>query len=528
MNPLLKNIFQKLKETYAYLLLADVLLVLFLILFSNLKILPIPDFGDFIFFIIIGLAFALYRPGWSFLFFIGTIALENINIAPKGLGISVRPYQFFGALTLLAVLIKLPAKKLNFKLPKLSWNDLFVTLFIIAGFVSALSSPVSKSAALKLSIIALSFAAIYCLVRIFIQSFDDFKKIIPFFFASSLIVMFYGIWQNVRFAKGFFSFEVMPGRPNATFTEADWYGIYLVFLLAIIYSLIYFFNEAKGPSESKISNFKFQNFFLYIILVTTYISLILTVSRSAWLGAFISTFIFLLAVLTGLKFNFKNWDWKYFWQTFRNLAIAGILSIGAIYLFNLTTFQLFNRAQSTASGLQQITVACKTDAALPQKIVDVSQLASYGCRHINLQDITKDETQGLFVKEIYRTDPNVDIRSMIYQKSWQEIKNHPVLGIGWGNIGKILGTDEHGNGLNSSNIFLETWLGSGVFGLIAFIFIFFHIAIKAIKYFLKNNPREKFFGLFLLLGIFALIVPNFFNAGIFLAILWIFFGLAMI
>ncbi len=541
MKPLLKNFFQKFKGTYAYLLLANIFLVALLILLSNLNILPIPDFGDFIFFLIIGLAFALYRPGWSFLFFIGTTALENINIAPKELGIAVRPYQFFGALTLLAVLIKLPSKKINFKLPRFGWNDLFVAIFIIAGFFSALGSSINKTASLKLSVIALSFAALYFLARIFIQNFEDLKKIIPIFLSSSLVVLIYGIWQNIRFAEGFYSFEVMPGRPNATFTEADWYGIFLAFLLAIIYSLIYFFNMESEKVSPKIPNFKFkisnliqnsnfeiQFFFLHILLIISYISLILTVSRSAWLGAFAITFIFLLIILTDLKFDLKKWDWKYFWQTLRNLAIAGILSFGIIYLFNLTTFQLGNRVQSTASGLQQITVACKTDIALPQKIGDVSQLAPYGCQHINLQDIAKDETQGLFVKEIYRIDPNVNIRSVIYQRSWQEIKTHPVLGIGWGNISKILGKDEHGNGLNSSNIFLETWLGAGILGLIALVLFIFYIIIETIKHFRKNDGKEKSAGLFFLLGILALIIPNFFNAGIFLAILWAFFGITTI
>ncbi|MBU2028391.1 O-antigen ligase family protein, partial [Patescibacteria group bacterium] len=163
---------------------------------------------------------------------------------------------------------------------------------------------------------------------------------------------------------------------------------------------------------------------------------------------------------------------------------------------------------------------------LPEKINSSEELIRYSCRHINLEEIKMEEEQGNLIKEIYRPDPNINIRGQIFQKSWEAIKNHPILGIGFGAISPILGQDGRGTSLNSSNIFLEVWLGSGLIGLIAFIFIWLNAIVVFVKRFWSgNNEEEKAFTLFILLGIFAFLIPNLFNAGIFLMILWFFWGI---
>jgi len=544
---MLLEIFNKLNRPRAYLLLMNVLVVFFLIALSNLHILPIKYFSDFVFFAVIYLAFALYRPGWSFLFFVGAIALENINLAPPEIEIMIRPYQFVGALTILAVLIKLTVNRLGFKMPRWNWFDLLLIIFTIAGFISALGA-LDKNLALKQSVIIGSFVTLYFLVRVFIQSFDDLRKITPFFLSSSVVVILYGIWQNIRFAHNLTSFEVMPGRPNATFAEADWLGIYLVLLLAVIYTLIYFVNRKCDSSESVIFNFQFSIFnefpiskfsifklFLYLLLTACYILLILTVSRSAWLGALAVTFVFLFSIWTNLKINPKNWEWKNTLRIKIPLIIALLLSFAVIYFFNLTSFQLFNRAQSIESGLQKITVSCENNfqnecLSVPIKdpliLNNVEDLEKYCCRHINLEDIEKESRLNRFITTVYRKDPNISIRSEIYQKSWEEIKQNPIMGIGWGSIGKILGADGRGSSLNSSNIFLEVWLGAGILGLLAFLFVLIYVFIKSVILIRGGENKTGIIGVFLLLGFMAIIVPNLFNAGIMLGFLWIFFAIA--
>jgi hypothetical protein len=541
----LQQFVNNLNKPKNYLILANFLLVILLILVSNLGMLSMK-LSDFAFISAILLVFALYRPGWSFLIFVGTIVLENINLAPKGIGIAIRPFQFFGAITTVAILGRMIIRKSNIKFTKLKWFDYVMIVFAIAGFVSMLFSA-NKGLVLKQNLVLVSFLVLYFLVRTFIQNLEDVKKIMPFFLSSSVIVVLYGIFQNIRFMRGLNPFETMPGRPNSTFTESDWLGIFLVLLIAIIYSIIYFIEKNKKDNlqiqEISVSEFliaqdsfspqskkRLAKISLYLLLAASFVLLILTVSRSAWLGAGFVTLIFLKATLTDFSIKFKSWNWRQFLFTLQFLAYASICSIGLVYVFHLTNFQLFNRAQSTGTGMQQITVACEqasTLPILPQKIENVSELEKYDCRHINLEDIEKEKTEGHFVSTIFRPDPNVSIRSQIYQKSIEQIKKHPIFGIGWGNISKILGSDERGAGLNASNIFLEIWLGSGIIGLLAFLTIWIYIFILSLKRILKNDPESKVVGMFMMLGFFAFLIPNLFNSGIFLGILWVWLGIVL-
>ena len=531
----MNQIFNIFNKTKSYLIVANILLTFFLILLNNLNILPLR-MGDFLFFTFLTLAFALYRPGWAFLFFIGTIALENINLAPLELGMTLRPFQFIGALTALALIIRILVKRINFELPKLNWFDGLIGIMVISGFLSAFNAP-DKNANLKLAVIIFSFGVLYLMTRIYIQTFADLKRIVPFFVSSSVTVMIYGIWQNIRFIYGGSNFEVMPGRPNATFTEADWLGIYLVLCLAIIYAIVYYCHSERSEGSNlesvkcKVQSAKL--FFCFLYLVTCFLILILTVSRSAWLGAGFITILFLFIILTNLKFHPKNWEIKYFLRILLNLAGTIIGSILIIYTFHLTNFQLFNRAQSTG-GLQKITISCDpnkltwdiNDYINAGNVVGQEKLDRLGCRHINLEEITIEKAKDFIVMEVYRQDPNVKTRQEIYQKSWNEIKKHPILGIGWGSIGQVLGNDERGSTLNSSNIFLEVWLGSGIIGLLSFVLIWIMILISGLRNFSKENSESKIYGIFLILGLFAILIPNLFNAGIMLGFLWVFWGIS--
>lgn len=274
------------------------------------------------------------------------------------------------------------------------------------------------------------------------------------------------------------------------------------------------------------------------MLIASYVLLILTVSRSAWLGAFAVTFFYLLVIFTNLKFSPRDWQWKNTFNIKMRILFSLLISVAIVYFFNLTSFQLFNRAQSTGSGLQKITVACALTDCMqmdcisrkelkPGSVINnMSDLDDYNCRHINLEDIEKEKALGNAIIEVYRKDPNINIRSQIYQKSWQQIKTHPVLGIGWGSIGEVLGRDSRGTALNSSNIFLEIWLGSGLLGLASFLLFWSYIIAMSLKAFYGKQEEFAAYPLFLLLAWVALVVPNLFNAGIFLGLLWIFLGIS--
>ncbi len=516
------------------LIISNAVFILTLIILSNLNILPFENFLSFGLFSFLLLCLAFYRLRTTFLFFIGTLVLENINLVPIELGINIRPYQLLGGIIFSVILLKLIFNKLEIKLPKFYWKDGLILTFILAGFFSSIFAE-NQILSLKQSIIIASFGILYFLVRIFIKDFNDLKKTIPFFLSSSFIVVLYGIWQNWQFMRGGNHFEVMAGRSNATFSEPDWLGMFLVFLTAIL--LITTFKNNKS-----IKNFfkQKESLFNFSFLISNFVLLILTVARSAWLGAGIVIASFSLLTLlnsnSGWKILYKNLNYKKFFSQSLIIFSAGIISIGLVYFLNLTNFELGNRIQSTSSGKQEITISCILMFSMEQndflnspvkEIKNVEELKKYNCRHINLEEIEREELKGNLVTRIYRNDPNVDARSEVYKKSWTEIKNNWFFGIGWGNIGDILGTDESGTPLNSSNIFLEVWLGSGILGIVSFITLFVNILWQGLIYFLKKeNFKNKSWGLFLILGIVAILIPNMFNAGIMLGFLWLFFGVS--
>lgn len=504
-----------------------VLLVFSLIILQNAGVLPMRT-SDFAFFSLVALALALYRPGWAFLFFVSLIALENVNLASGKIGIAVRPYQLLGAFVLIAILMRLVSKKLPFKLIRpLLWDWLLLAM-TVSGFVSALFSS-ERGASLKLSVIVLSFFALYLLVRNYVQDKDDLGKTVPFFLSSAAVVSLYGIWQNVRSVLGLSSFEVMPGRPNAAFSEPDWLGMFLVFVLAVIYAVMYFYAVYDREEGRNDIEFKSTRLFSYLFLVLIFTLLIITVSRSAWLGAFAVTFVFLS--VSFVRVIRKEWKFWGFARMKIGIVSTAVLALALVFIFHLTNFQLFNRAQSTGSGLQKITIACDSESDLEffkDPIGDTTELSGHNCEHINLEDIDSEKAKGKVVGEVMRKDPNVNIRAEIYEKSWQEIKKHPLLGIGWGSIGRALGTDERGAALNSSNIFLEIWLGSGIIGLLAFVSLLGFIMFGAIKLFFQGKDNETAaIGIFLISSWFAIVVPNLFNAGILMAYLWVWMGVSI-
>lgn len=505
------------KSTKIYLILASIILVIFAIWFFNVGLLPFSNLGDFLFFAFLGLLFAIYRPGWAFVFLIGSIGLENINIASQNLGLAIRPYQFLGALIAIALIVRIVIKKMAFSFPKFRWYDALPIIFALGGFLSSFFAE-NKILSLKQSVVALSFVVLYFLARVYVQSTDDFKRIAPFFFGGGIIIALYAILQNIIFIYGGNSFEVMPGRPNATFTEPDWLGIFFVFLLASIFASIYYFQKNKS---------KLFFWACWFFLTFVFIALILAVSRSAWLGAVLVMIGFLKIVLTNGSLQISQWNWEKFAYSLAGVIATIAISIGIIYIFDLSRFQIFNRATSTA-GLQKITISCVSqESGVPEKIGNISELEQYGCRHINLEDIQKEKDLGFEVQEVLRPDPNVNIRADIYKKSIEQIKQHPIFGIGWGNISEILGKDERGAGLNASNIFLEIWLGSGLIGILVFVVLLVYIFLKGVKIFLNKNIIDKSAAAFILLGWIAIVIPNLFNSGIFLGFLWIYMAVAI-
>lgn len=507
------------------LLFSNMLFVLTLIILSNLQVLPLR-FWDFIFFSLLFFLLALYRSGWVFAVLVGMSPLENINLAPMEFGINLRPYQFLAVLLALAVFIRLLTGRIKWPLFRISWLDGVMGGFLLLGFllIPFLPFPELTSVALKQSVILLSFGLLYILGRIFLKKESDVRIAIAFFFSSIAVVLGYGLWQALRFKWNLPDFSVMPGRPNGTFPEADFFGGVLAMIISgmIPFGLSFFFwNEC--------SRLKKMLFAILLFLVS--LILILTVARSGWLAA--ATGMIVSAALffwrNGIFEALREWDGHtlrkdVFAKFFIGLPIA--LALGTIFIFQLTSFDLLDRGKSFSSGLQEITVSCEVAATVPEKIVYVEELKQYGCRHINLDEIESELASGRAVKEVFRDDPNISIRKTLYRESWSLIREYPLTGLGWGNASHFFGVDGRGSGMNASNVFLQVWLEAGVIAFLGFLCFWFSFLILLLRDIIQGSDRRQaLLAMSLIASWIAITVFNLFNSGLLLGSLWIFFSI---
>ncbi|PIX89921.1 MAG: hypothetical protein COZ29_02715, partial [Candidatus Moranbacteria bacterium CG_4_10_14_3_um_filter_45_9] len=121
------------------LIFANMFAGIILIILSHTSVLPLENV-NFVFFSFVGLLFALYRPGWTFLLLVGMLPYEIINIAPKSLPLTLRPYQWILILLALALIIRYALKR--FPVEKFVPNrwDMSVLVFGGGAFLSAMMS----------------------------------------------------------------------------------------------------------------------------------------------------------------------------------------------------------------------------------------------------------------------------------------------------------------------------------------------------------------------------------------------------
>lgn len=483
--------------------------VIFLYHMGMMDNLATPVFG----LLVMGLlGLALYNPYIVFVLFVGTVPLEIIDVSPDTFDIILRPYQLLGAILFVAVIVRKIFGQAHSKF--IEWNvfDTLIGIFVGLGFLSWF---LVGDASLKQAIVVASFGFLYFVTRLFVKGRNDVLGLFPIFISSGLVVSLYGIIQNILYKTGANHLEVMPGRPNATFTEPDWFGVYIVFLIALTLAYLYYNTYHKHL-------WKFFDITLFGAAAIFFATLVITVARSAWVG--VATVVLFYGAILFFQKKYKLFAKHVFW-----VFGTGLLGVIIVFAFGLTTFELGNRLQSTSSGFQEITVSCQCSGqtCLPTTTIikDISELEQYGCRHIDLEDVESEEAIGNTIVKVYRKDPTVVVRAEVYDKTITYIKQKPLTGYGWGSAGALLGQDQNGTPLNASNIFLEAMLSVGLLGVGVLISFFLFIIIYALKTLKKSTSmKEKTIAIFALLGVSAIIAPNLFNAGLLLGFVWVFFG----
>lgn len=485
-------------------------------------------------------------PKRMFLVFVMLISLENVIITPSQFPIGLRPFQLIGAILAVSLIVTalfgsssrkllsfkdsclldrvLRRKKIANKVRSKSFGipDRAIFVFPIFAFLAIMNAP-DKLIASKLAVILVSFVILFWLCRNFLHSKKDIVEALLFFVFGSIPVILWSFYQAFAKLVGLSDFEVFTARVNGTFTEPDWLGVYLTLIIA---TLLWFRHLAK-PDTSKLMICGFGisrifSFFLSIYFIIAFAVLVLTVSRSAWLGV--------LAVY-GVYLGMLIVDWLVhrsvsLGKIVKDFIVIGVLSSLAVLVVGVTglsTFHFGNRAASSISGKQLITISCLKKIELPQEIRTMEELDIFGCAHIDLEQIDSEKAEGKIISTIFRPDPNVDIRKDIYKKTWSQIKKYPLLGQGLGSATSFLGTDNHGSGLNASNIVLEILLSMGIFAVIIAVSVVVFLLSWSIRRLFKF--KEHVFSSLILLTTVAIIVPNMFNSGLLMGMFW--FWLAM-
>ncbi len=506
------------------LVVVNVLSGMALIILMNVRVLPLR-LWDFIFFFVLFLLFAIYRSGFIFALLVGMLPFEVINLAPSDFGINLRPYQLLAVVLALAILIRLLGKRIRWPLFTPHFLDGVIAVFLLFPLlmIPFLPFPELTVPTLKQSIILLSFGLVYVLGRTFMKKESDIRIAVLFFIASQGVVLGYAVWQTLRFKWNLPHFEVMPGRPNGTFPESDFLGGVLAMLLsgATPFGLAFFLRD--GVSLLRRGVFAGGMFFAYLVLI-------LTVARSGWLAALCGMIAgtYVLFWREGVFAALLHREGVLLRKALRGKLFLGLPFVLAIFctlFFHLTNFDLFDRGSSVSSGLQKITVSCGVSVALPERIADVTALGAYGCRHIDLEEIDTERAEGHFVAEIFRDDPNIHGRIAVYEEAFALLRQYPITGIGWGNTSHFFGTDGRGAGVNSSNVFLEVWLGGGVIAFLAFVVFWFSFPVLFLKgAFFEKDRTDSVMEVSLGASWIALTVFNCFNSGLLLGSLWIFFA----
>lgn len=472
-----------------------------------------------VFLVAVFLGAGVYRPKGMFWGMIAFLPLELLNIFPESFPFQVRLYQLSAVSAGIGYVVQLLRKEPGYTFFRVRWQDGALFVFGIFGIVSAFVS--GELEAMKLSVIIVSFIYIYGVVRLFVRSEKDIEMAAVYFFGSFFVTALLGIWQNWMFMHGGVHGEFMPGRPNALFSEADWFGMYMALGISFAFALLLSVFEQTGYSRRRI----LQALTLHESIFFGFVALILSVARSAWLGAVAAFAVFSGAVIFryGVQQLFGTLSFSA--KRIATAVFVFLVAAGFVVGLKLTPFNVFDRLESSGTGLQTITVSCEQPVQLPEVIDRTEDLETYRCRHIPIEQIVSEVQAERIVTEVKRPDPNVAIRSKLWKESFRIIGDSPWIGSGWGEVGRRLGTDENGHRFNASNIFLEAWIGSGAIGFLAFISIIISLGIFGARCAMRSETRVIGAGMLIVMA--AIIVPNLFNSGHLIGFFWVWLGVSI-
>lgn len=466
------------------------------------------SYAVFYFFLIVLLG--LYRPAFLWQAVVFLLPFEILVFA-SGAGVELRLYQVGILALLLANGILWLQKKITFPIAR--WFDGALFLLFVGAVLAFVTRSIPPLESVKQLLILASFGALYFLGRVFLKTKESVGVFFHTLIVSGAVVAGYGLYQTLALRFSWPHLMVMSGRPNSVFQEADWLGFFLGLVL-----LVSFVDFLK---KEKVRELSLHACLLFLFSVV----MMLTVSRSAWLAVVVGVASIMIILCGGHIFGFFGAE-ENAKQKKQNLLLKVLvgpvvivgLVIFTVSFFQLTRFDLTERFSSAGTGEQVITVACAQGKMVPERINEIADLAAFECQHINLEEKEKYQQEGRNIQTTLRPDPNIAIRQSIYKQSFAILKEQFLFGIGWGQSLTVFGTDARGAGLNSSNMFLEIWLGSGLLGILGFLVFWFGVLVAALgRLFHKREVTEGFWITILVISMWVQVTLfNLFNAGLLL------------
>ncbi len=390
----------------------------------------------------------------------------------NGLRISLRLALF---LVVLGVWIfyYLRNKKLEIKKSNLFWPLILLFLFIIWGVLSGFLRGnefdnlfFDVNGWLYFGMVFIFFAVINSwqkienILQILTASISAIALktvILLFFFSHNTTAILPDLYRWVR-ETGVGEITKWTGNFYRIFFQSHLYSM-VVFFIAISLYILLFYNKKFAEKRAQI----------FIILISS-LTLIISFSRSFWLGAVVGLLIFYYLSKSKLSLS-----WKKIGVVTLFLTIILIIDIGII------------------SGILAF--------PWPRQSGEVISAAS-------LVEQRVTEISG---------EVAVSIRFDLLPHLWKKVIEHPVLGSGFGTtVSYSHPFVNNPEGIYTTYAFefgyLDIWTKIGFFGLLAYFWLIWRVVRNGFKIFKNSdNNTDKGLSLGLILGLFSMLITNLFS-----------------
>jgi putative inorganic carbon (hco3(-)) transporter len=310
---------------------------------------------------------------------------------------------------------------------------------------------------------AAGFGLLFIIFNI-IKTRRDFIISLTFLLSTCPVVVAAGFYQ--KFINPYFgtsTFWIEAGRINATFTDPNALGGYIIILFPLLISFIIYFKKWY----LKILAGVFLAIFIYFSFLCG--------SRSAFVAIVIASGLF---IIIGLSMALKYFLKRKIGKPNR----SALLSAGIIILIMIIIFSSFLGIIIKTRILDGVDEFEGTGIILVDRLIETAGDFYRSYKEKGFIDAYRDISSG---------------REILWRQAWYMFRDHPVSGVGQAAYFIEL-PDYHRRyhrGFHildfTGNYYLQILSELGLVGIILVLFIFFLIAKKPVRYFLNKNINKE-------------------------------------